>query len=460
MYHAQEYRKNISSFHRKAERVSYLNETQIPQNHLLTKINLRLKKDQPFKQSLKRTSFKVINFLGLTAPDPSEERLRVRCGFRRHMLELLKNPKEEAILLKDRLKLKAFQFAEVEPAKPCLSFRSSKSKQPSKHSSKRSSKAFSSHQSSVFESAPHSVEPPSVSSMEDVAPDIIGPWMAVHSLFESLPKEPRNFKELSDFSRKEKCRLKHTKNFFTNTRWMDCKHALRNFPSDLGLCKNDKLSNFGNMLENLEKKRRSIARSNNKHLAKQADQMLNEVYSRIDEANNNHKNAVVAVHREHKHLKKRMLRSLKDLHKLSLDHASTREKICQRLEKNGSFPGADKVIESELSKFQDISLRIYDLNSSAASLQKKTLQQLQSLDKAHANLARFCKGLNDQQYHLTRKLESSMVSKPRHAYNYSPYKKALKDHQGHYDRMTKYTEHLIDSLFKEMVGLYHEFAEA
>lgn len=458
MYHAQEYRKNISSFHRKAERVSYLDETQLPQNHLLTKINLRLKKDQPFKQSLKRTSFKVINFLGLTAPNPSEERLRVRCGFRRHMLELLKNPKEESILLKDRLKLKAFRFAEVEPTKPCNSFRSHKSKQPSKHSSKRLSKAFSSHQSSVFEKTSHLVH--SVSSMEDVATDIIGPWVAVHSLFEKIPKEPLSFKQLSDFFRKELHRFQHAKTFFTNTLWMERKQAWKDFPNHLGLCANDKLSNFGNVIETLEKKRRSVAKSGNKQLAKQADQMLNEVYSRIDEANNNHRNAVLAVYHNHKHLKKRMLRLLKDLHKLLLDHASTREKIAQRLQKNGSFPGADKVIELELNKFQEISLKIYDLNSSAASLQKKTLEQLQSLDKAHANLARFCKGLNDQQYYLSRKLGPSMLSKPRHAYNYLPYKKALKDHQGHYDRMTRYTEHLIDRLFEEMVGLYHEFAEA
>lgn len=457
MYHAQEYRKNISSFHRKAERVSYLNETQLPQNHLLTKISLRLKKDQPFKQSLQRTSFKVINFLGLTAPNPSEERLRVRCGFRRHMSELLKNPKEEAILLKDRLKLKVYQFAEIEPTKPCTSFKSTKSKQSSKHSAKRLSKASFSHQSSVFESAPHLDEHSSVSSTEYLAPDIIGPWMAVHSLFESFPREPWNFKQLNEFFYKEKCRFEHTQTF---TLWMDCKHALKNFPSDLGLCRHDKLSNIGIVIENLEKKRRSNSRSGSKDLARQADQMLNEVYSRIDEANNNHKNAVVKVYREHKHLKKRLLRQLKDLHKLLLDHASTREKISQRLEKNGSFPGAERVIELDLRKFQDISLRIYDLNSSAASLQKTTLQQLQSLDKAHANLARFSKGLNDQQYLLSRKLGSSVVSKPRHAYNYLPYKKALKEHRGHYDRMTKYTEHLIDSLFKEMVGLYHEFAEA
>lgn len=83
----------------------------------MTQLNLRLKREQPLRESLKRACFKVINGLGIQAPNPNEERLRVRCGARRHFVELLKHTITESRLLADRLKLKAFEFAEV-PMQP------------------------------------------------------------------------------------------------------------------------------------------------------------------------------------------------------------------------------------------------------------------------------------------------------------------------------------------------------
>lgn len=241
---------------------------------------------------------------------------------------------------------------------------------------------------------------------------------------------------------------------------MNKKRALKRFTQTYGLHKNDMLAKLDLLLESFNTQRKEIQA--NKKIAVAADRTLYHIYARIDDFNVNHKDAVLAVSLHHQRLQAEMLELLKELEQLLIDFAAIRERIKQRIEKKGSFPGAEKLVDLLLSRFQTISLRIYDLNNAAATNHKRVLRALPYLDKAHSKLVRFCSGFNEFQRMFSGMFghNSPNHGKFRHPYHYQTYRKALEDHGAYYSRVKLHSEHLVDSLFQEMLGFYHQVAEA
>lgn len=423
----------------------------------MTQLNLRLKREQPFRESLKRACFKAIKGLGLHAPNPNEERLRVKCGARLHFIELLKHTRTESKLLADRLKLKAFEFAEV-PMQPRASLSKDAKEKFAQRSARPSFEGTSSCGFSVFETQTQNF--PNESSTESSFSRTSESWRAIEALFRSGPKEPGSFKILQDFCRREKRRSSSTTPSYTDPEWMNKKRALKHFTQTYGLRKDDKVAKLDLLLESFNRQKNDIA--GNRKLAMVMDRTLHQIYARIDDFNVNHKDAILAISLHHSRLQAAMVELMNELEELLIEFDAFRDRIKRRLERKESFPGAEELVGLLLNRFSTISSKIYDLNNEAATNHKRVLRALPYLNKAHSKLVRFCSGFNEYQRTFSKMYgyNSPNHGKFRHPYHYQTYRKALEDHGAYYSKVKLHSEHLVDSLSQEMLGLYNQVAEA